>query len=641
MANEVIGIDVKVSLEQLRQQLATLGPGMQKEAAAMTAELNKQLKAQVAATRAATAAMTAAQHSAVKQAGDTAETAATKFDKLAKAAGPLGGVLARVSPQAGAMAATLAGLTSTAEGVAAGLGTTMAGGVAALSAVIGPAVIALGLLAANMQYEAAQAEASEAAHKALNEAIKYTEELASGTADAMLDLKVKVGQIAPEDAAFEKALRGVTAEYQKQNAAIEKAIATRIKAGGAWGVEVKALRDTQKENRKLVDERVLLLEADREWSAEVRKSEEFIAERDKATAEAAAKAAKAAKAAAAAEEEANEAAKAATEKTFASMKRLDDHREAAAQKDIARKKRMAELDAHAEAYVSQLVQDNLDARVKAAEEAEQAMEAIAVSARDTVGNVIASLHTVAGLAADAAGEAADRSASRLERIRGLLADLTSESVDASTLTGDALVRAYKRGEVGVDELTEAQRESIASVLSEQEEAAAKRSRADRMAARAAWQTQQGLNIAQTFAAGAVALIQAFAQLGPVAGAIAGIGIAAATAASIATITSQKPAFHSGGVVGGSANGQGEVSARLLPQEAVLNRQATANLGAGGVAALNSGAGMGAVSLRIGRLEAREIVRTDIAGGGLIARTAKSAAASAGNTAGRTGRRPIA
>ena len=195
--------------------------------------------------------------------------------------------------------------------------------------------------------------------------------------------------------------------------------------------------------------------------------------------------------------------------------------------------------------------------------------------------------------------------------------------------------------MGAEDLTEAQRKSIATVLSEQEAAAAARTRADRKAARAAWQTQQDLNIAQTFAAGAVALIKAFAELGPVAGAIAGIGIAAATAASIATISSQKPAFHSGGVVGGSANGQGEVSARLLPGEALLNRQATNALGPSGVAALNSGASMGAVSLRIGRLEAREIVRTDVAAGGLIVRTAKSAAASAGNTAGRTGRRPIA
>ena len=94
-------------------------------------------------------------------------------------------------------------------------------------------------------------------------------------------------------------------------------------------------------------------------------------------------------------------------------------------------------------------------------------------------------------------------------------------------------------------------------------------------------------------------------------------------------------------MGGSANGQGEVSARLLPGEALLNRQATNAIGPSGVAALNSGASMGAVSLRIGRLEAREIVRTDVAAGGLIVRTAKSAAASAGNTAGRTGRRPIA
>ena len=58
MANEVIGIEVAVKLDQLRAQLATLGPGMEKEAAAMTAALGKQLKAQTAAAKTAATAMT-------------------------------------------------------------------------------------------------------------------------------------------------------------------------------------------------------------------------------------------------------------------------------------------------------------------------------------------------------------------------------------------------------------------------------------------------------------------------------------------------------------------------------------------------------------------------------------------------------
>ena len=113
----MIGIEVAVKLDQLRAQLATLGPGMEKEAAAMTAALGKQLKAQTAAAKTAAAAMTAAQSTSVKVMGQQAAEAGVKFDRLGAAMGPLGGVLARISPEAGALASTIAGLTGTFNGV--------------------------------------------------------------------------------------------------------------------------------------------------------------------------------------------------------------------------------------------------------------------------------------------------------------------------------------------------------------------------------------------------------------------------------------------------------------------------------------------------------------------------------------------
>ena len=138
---------------------------------------------------------------------------------------------------------------------------------------------------------------------------------------------------------------------------------------------------------------------------------------------------------------------------------------------------------------------------------------------------------------------------------------------------------------------------------------------------------------------ALAVIQALSTLGPIAGPAAAIAISATTAAEIATIAAQKPSFHRGGMV--EEQGRGEVNARLLPGEAVLNRQAASALGAGGVDAMNAGSGMGgSVSLRIGRLEAREVIRTDVAAGGLVVQTARAAVATGGNRAGRTGRRPI-
>ena len=149
-------------------------------------------------------------------------------------------------------------------------------------------------------------------------------------------------------------------------------------------------------------------------------------------------------------------------------------------------------------------------------------------------------------------------------------------------------------------------------------------------------------IAQAVVAGATAIVQSFAQLGPIGGAIAAVGIVATTAAEIALIDSTKPAFHAGGMYPDEGN------ARLLGGEPVLNRQAAARLGLDTPGAVNdvnqggAGAQLGGMTvLRIGRLDAREIVRSDIAAGGLIVRTARAAARSAGNPAGRTGRRPIA
>jgi len=144
MANEVIGIEVAVKLDQLRAQLATLGPGMEKEAAAMTAALNKQLKAQTAAVKQQTAAMTAAQRSGVKALGNDAAMAGTQFDKLGKAMGPLGGVLSKISPEAGAAASSVAGLTSAFEGVTAA-GVAMSTAVPVLLAI--SAAVAAGAVA--------------------------------------------------------------------------------------------------------------------------------------------------------------------------------------------------------------------------------------------------------------------------------------------------------------------------------------------------------------------------------------------------------------------------------------------------------------------------------------------------------------
>tara|TARA_Y100000593_G_scaffold95046_1_gene198803 strand:+ start:4398 stop:6656 length:2259 start_codon:yes stop_codon:yes gene_type:complete len=92
---------------------------------------------------------------------------------------------------------------------------------------------------------------------------------------------------------------------------------------------------------------------------------------------------------------------------------------------------------------------------------------------------------------------------------------------------------------------------------------------------------------------AVAVIQALAVLGPVAGPIAAAGIAAAGAAQAAVIAAQKaPTYHTGGIVGPPADGlqPGERSIVAQDGEGVLTRSGVdAAGGPAGVAALNAGA----------------------------------------------------
>ena len=76
---------------------------------------------------------------------------------------------------------------------------------------------------------------------------------------------------------------------------------------------------------------------------------------------------------------------------------------------------------------------------------------------------------------------------------------------------------------------------------------------------------------------------------PIVGPFLAASIAAATAVSLAELASTPvPTMHSGGIVGAGAGANTPINAQ--GGEALLNRQAVANIGAGGVAALNAGGG---------------------------------------------------
>lgn len=97
---------------------------------------------------------------AVGDLGDSAAKGGTKFDKLGKAMGPLGGVLARISPEAGAVASSIAGATSALEGMA-GAGLTLQASIPILGA-ISLAVAGVALAYQHFNHESVIAEQLEA-----------------------------------------------------------------------------------------------------------------------------------------------------------------------------------------------------------------------------------------------------------------------------------------------------------------------------------------------------------------------------------------------------------------------------------------------------------------------------------------------
>ena len=107
-----------------------------------------------------------------------------------------------------------------------------------------------------------------------------------------------------------------------------------------------------------------------------------------------------------------------------------------------------------------------------------------------------------------------------------------------------------------------------------------------------FQLQQGLQASVAIMSGAAAMVRAFAELGPIAGAVASGAIAAMTAAQVATIYSaEPPTAHLGGMIGGPNTTPDERIIKARTGEAVLTAQGVDAVGGpGGVNAANQGRG---------------------------------------------------
>jgi hypothetical protein len=180
------------------------------------------------------------------------------------------------------------------------------------------------------------------------------------------------------------------------------------------------------------------------------------------------------------------------------------------------------------------------------------------------------------LAIDRFGEAATKAGTRADKLRGEIEQLRDSMTDAS----------------------EEERAQIADTIAAKEEELAraeKRRKQANKAARQQFKSNQALQIANTVIAGSAAAIRAFAELGPIAGALAAGAIAADTSLAVAKIKAQKPPkFHMGGMVEPD-----ETPAILRRGEAVLSERATQRLGRRTIEALNRDEPLGSVHVYLG------------------------------------------
>lgn len=602
MANQVIGLDVEIKVANALAELRKLSPGADKEAKAIAGSLSKALKD---AEKQAQATGKALQKTAeaTKQVSTQTADLGTNSSKALKALGPLGGVLSRLSPEAGGAASSIAGLTSAFEGFeAAGLGALEPVILAslplfgALAVAVGEVVGVMGdYTAANKAAEHAQ-QSLKLAMQPLSDAIKSAKEeqellnsaLESGNAKAYLEIADLSAKADAKEAEATATLRkekedlmavvaGLADDNNMEGQLAKNRIAQideDISAVHQQANEYARLTVVNATTRKFIegtkDETVKGTKAaathtdtlkglNDQLDAEAKLNERNTSTYQSAIAtlidiEAAATKATATKAEQMAIEH------------QASLQKIDDaEREALAvaatesAKETATAQAVAARSATDAAYYAELDKLRADdaAKAEAAAQAEidkaDAARAAELDARRAIAQQSADL-AIQGI--EAVAKANDDASQRESD--------TADSLQAQLVAGDAYY-------------TDAQKKELQKRIEEH-----------RKAARAAFATAKAARIAEATITTAMAVVNALNDglatggpaglvVGPVAAAAAGV----AGGIQIAAIAAEQPSFHQG-------YAPDERSARVLTSEAVLSPAATAALGSGNIAAANAG-----------------------------------------------------
>ena len=627
MANPVIGIDIVARLDKLRAEIATLSPEMAAEAKAMTAALGKEI---------------ARQASAIRQVGNAARSAGSGMGAAAGQAQSLRAQLLDVVQQAAAGQNPLMILNQQGFQIAQAM-QGGAGASAALAAALGPvgAAAITVAAAAGVAYGAWRQlhEEQERGARVAAELMDSSRDLAGIYEQqrvALANLAVARGEMTDADMiafttglAIQKQLNSAQAETSDRVSELRVEAGSLAAQWAEWGESLGDSLGWLNPLGKAIDgltqsSSELDAEADALMAGMARQAEKVAAAREeivKARLE---------------EKALTEAKKNAIDLTrrYAEMMEEEARRRAEVAEGIdelraiAREAATSQLDGYA------AILARTEDQVAAVREQREELEALARTEAER-----AAVIAEAGAAILAIREA------ELEKVREVNDELAeterarlarvaaSEREYTDWLDGEWDRRAEKVQQYG---------DAVANVLGSVAGFAAQMSSnmADESekAARDWWIAQKTLAIAQATAQTAVAVTTALATP-PAPNIPLAVMAGVAGAAQIATIAAQEPSFHAGGTMYPD-----EQRARVLGGEAVLNRQAAAALGPGGVAAINQGMAapsMAPATLQIGRIEAREIARTDIAARGAIPAAIRRGVARGTRGAGRSGRGPVA
>lgn len=617
--NEVVGLGASITLDDVFKELKKLGPMTDKEAKAMAAAMDRSAKSMVASNKKAADATKKAAEEA-KKLGDASKGAG---DRALKAFGPLGGILSRISPEAGAAASSIAAMTSAAEGFEA--------------ASVGPLAIAIGAALVTMAagYDLANSAAEHEIALQQISAEGYAAQLPmlQKIAATKLDLAHATGAISDEEYRRQKITQAAAADLAKATEADVKGITDAANAQASWTTEIVDwlnylnplehainaitgsnyhLGTTTADLNDIIHAHEKAIAAAGVAADDLTKNEIRLDDANEKNKRSAA----GAKDAATALTAANKAAA----KAFGDLIDREQAQIDAANESAAATRAAGEASLAADAMVSASAVNQLSAVQQLEDARANAIlkySALAVDAGKTDEQ----------MAADGAVIIADYA----KQITAAKAVELKKQTDDAQSAAAATMAIWGTG----GQLESSLIGSIDTITQNQLAAHDTTTAAGKAAARKAWETTHALALADAVIQGAIAemgFISDGAQKGGVIGAaIEGAAGAAVVGAGIAAVaTAPAPSYHRG-----YAPDEREI--RALKSEAVLNPTATANAGRAGIDAMNAGQTPQASApapIIVGHRVFDALIKRELQNGGAL-----SAALSAGQIVGhRTNRR---